>query len=177
MRADPAQQTEAGFDEERCLHQPLGPKIMEVMEVAGVMALELVARRLVEGFQRAADVLEAVTEDEIVRAFEPSRRVQPHRRGPRQLNPATYRSGRGRPDRYAELTTGGLMPDTRTALVTGATAGLGEAVAVALAGRGMHVLVHGRNARRAAATVDRIAESGGDAQAVLADLGLAGTGP
>jgi NAD(P)-dependent dehydrogenase (short-subunit alcohol dehydrogenase family) len=62
------------------------------------------------------------------------------------------------------------MPDTRTALVTGATAGLGEAVAVALAGHGMHVLVHGRNARRAAAAVDRITESGGSAQAVLADL-------
>jgi NAD(P)-dependent dehydrogenase (short-subunit alcohol dehydrogenase family) len=62
------------------------------------------------------------------------------------------------------------MPDTRAALVTGATAGLGRAVAVALAERGMHVLVHGRDARRAAAVVDQIARSGGTAQAVLADL-------
>jgi NAD(P)-dependent dehydrogenase (short-subunit alcohol dehydrogenase family) len=62
------------------------------------------------------------------------------------------------------------MPDTRIALVTGATAGLGRAVAVALAERGMHVLVHGRDARRAAAVVDQIAGTGGTARAVLADL-------
>jgi NAD(P)-dependent dehydrogenase (short-subunit alcohol dehydrogenase family) len=62
------------------------------------------------------------------------------------------------------------MPDTRFALVTGATAGLGRAVAAALAERGMHILVHGRDAGRAAAVVDQIAGSGGTAQAVLADL-------
>jgi NAD(P)-dependent dehydrogenase (short-subunit alcohol dehydrogenase family) len=62
------------------------------------------------------------------------------------------------------------MPDTRIALVTCATAGLGRAVAAALAERGMHVLVHGRDARRAAAVVDQIAGTGGTARAVLADL-------
>ncbi len=62
------------------------------------------------------------------------------------------------------------MPDTPIALVTGATAGLGQATAVALAEHGMHVLVHGRDARRAAAVVDQITGSGGTAQAVLADL-------
>ena len=62
------------------------------------------------------------------------------------------------------------MPDTRIALVTGATAGLGRAVAVALAARGMHLLVHGRDAGRAGAVVDQIAGSGGTARAVLADL-------
>jgi NAD(P)-dependent dehydrogenase (short-subunit alcohol dehydrogenase family) len=62
------------------------------------------------------------------------------------------------------------MPNTRIALVTGATAGLGRAVADALAEHGMHVLVHGRDARRAAAVVDQIARSGGTAQLVLADL-------
>jgi NAD(P)-dependent dehydrogenase (short-subunit alcohol dehydrogenase family) len=66
------------------------------------------------------------------------------------------------------------MTGTRIALVTGATAGLGRAVAVALAGHGMHVLVHGRNARRAAAVVDQVSRSGGTAQAVLADLGSLG---
>ena len=62
------------------------------------------------------------------------------------------------------------MADTRIALVTGATAGLGRAVAGALADQGMDVLVHGRDAKRAAAVADQISTSGGTAQAVLADL-------
>lgn len=66
------------------------------------------------------------------------------------------------------------MTDTPIALVTGATAGLGRAVAGALASQGMHVLVHGRHAERAAAVVDQIAKSGGTAQAVLADLASLG---
>ncbi|MEV0401659.1 SDR family NAD(P)-dependent oxidoreductase [Actinoallomurus sp. NPDC050550] len=59
---------------------------------------------------------------------------------------------------------------TDIALVTGATAGLGRAVATALAERGTHILVHGRDAERAAAVVDRIEKAGGTAQAYLADL-------
>lgn len=66
------------------------------------------------------------------------------------------------------------MTDTRIALVTGATAGLGRAVASALAGHGMHILVHGRDAKRAAAVVDQISTSGGTAEAVLADLASLG---
>jgi NAD(P)-dependent dehydrogenase (short-subunit alcohol dehydrogenase family) len=55
--------------------------------------------------------------------------------------------------------------------VTGATAGLGRAAAGALAERGMHVLVHGRDAKRASAVVNEIAAAGGTAQVYLADLG------
>ena len=66
------------------------------------------------------------------------------------------------------------MPETRIALVTGATAGLGRAVAVAIAARGMHVIVHGRDAKRADAVVDQITGSGGAAQVVLADLASLG---
>lgn len=63
------------------------------------------------------------------------------------------------------------MTNTPIALVTGATAGLGRAVAMALAEQGMHVLVHGRDAGRAAAVVRRIQEAGGTARPYLADLG------
>lgn len=66
------------------------------------------------------------------------------------------------------------MTGARIAPVTGATAGLGRAAAVALAGHGMHVLVHGRNAKRTAAVVDQVSKSGGSAQAVLADLASLG---
>jgi NAD(P)-dependent dehydrogenase (short-subunit alcohol dehydrogenase family) len=63
------------------------------------------------------------------------------------------------------------MTTTGIALVTGATAGLGRAVAGVLAERGMHVLVHGRDAKRAASVVDEIGKLGGTAQPYLADLG------
>ncbi|MBL8227545.1 MAG: SDR family oxidoreductase [Bryobacterales bacterium] len=41
--------------------------------------------------------------------------------------------------------------DSRIALVTGATSGIGRAIAVALAGRGAKILAHGRNPEAAAA--------------------------
>jgi NAD(P)-dependent dehydrogenase (short-subunit alcohol dehydrogenase family) len=62
------------------------------------------------------------------------------------------------------------MPGSTVALVTGATSGLGRAVAGALAERGMHVVVHGRDARRAAAVAHEITRSGGTAEVALADL-------
>ena len=43
-----------------------------------------------------------------------------------------------------------------TALVTGATSGIGRVVAEQLARRGAEVIVHGRNAARGQATVDGI---------------------
>jgi NAD(P)-dependent dehydrogenase (short-subunit alcohol dehydrogenase family) len=58
-----------------------------------------------------------------------------------------------------------------TALVTGGNSGIGRAAALALAQRGAHVVLSGRDALRGDQAVAEIRERGGSADFVAADLG------
>jgi len=58
------------------------------------------------------------------------------------------------------------------ALVTGATSGIGRAIAMKLAGDGFYVIVHGRDASRGQTTVEEIESSGGHGRFVSADLNV-----
>ena len=60
--------------------------------------------------------------------------------------------------------------DGSTALVTGATSGIGRAVALQLAQLGAEVIVHGRDAERGAKVVQEIQNARGNARFIAADL-------
>src|ERR1700724_2874040 len=65
----------------------------------------------------------------------------------------------------------------KTALVTGASRGIGRATAAALARAGAHVLVHyGHSAQEAESLVSEIQTKGGRANAISADLGTSNGG-
>jgi 3-oxoacyl-[acyl-carrier protein] reductase len=65
-----------------------------------------------------------------------------------------------------------MVQQDKTALVTGASRGIGRATAAALARAGAHVLVHyGRSAQDAESLVAAIRSKGGHAEAIRADLG------
>ena len=64
-----------------------------------------------------------------------------------------------------------MEPEQRTAIVTGAAVRIGRALAVAIAGAGVRVVVHyGRSADEAEETVGLIRQGGGEAVAVAAEL-------
>ena len=71
MRADAAQDAEHGLDEQRRLDEPALEEMREVVEMRGVVALELEAGAgVAERTQHELDVLEGVAEHEIARILQ-----------------------------------------------------------------------------------------------------------
>lgn len=58
----------------------------------------------------------------------------------------------------------------RTAVVTGASSGIGRAIAESLGAAGAHVVLHGRTEEAMQASAERIRAAGGDATVVIGDV-------
>lgn len=58
----------------------------------------------------------------------------------------------------------------KTALVTGATSGIGRAAAIQLAAAGAYVIIHGRDANRGVSVLEEIELAGGHGRFISADL-------
>jgi NAD(P)-dependent dehydrogenase (short-subunit alcohol dehydrogenase family) len=71
----------------------------------------------------------------------------------------------------AEVAGGEIAPERPVILITGSTGGLGREVALEMASRGAHVIVHGRSEERGREVVEAIAAEGvGSAEFHAADL-------
>ncbi|GAA4972238.1 SDR family oxidoreductase [Kineococcus glutinatus] len=74
------------------------------------------------------------------------------------------------PEVAAPGVAGAGVPAARTALVTGASGGVGRILSVALGGAGVAVGLVGRDARRLAATAEAVRAAGGRAVLAVADV-------
>lgn len=63
-----------------------------------------------------------------------------------------------------------LQLQSKRALVTGSSSGIGKAIALTLAGEGAKVIVHGRDEQRARQVKTEIIEQGGEAAIAIGDL-------
>jgi short-subunit dehydrogenase len=77
--------------------------------------------------------------------------------------------------RAAEKNERRRAPMTMTALITGATSGIGRATADKLAQSNIHVIVVGRNVERGEKTIAEIRAAGGKADFISSDLRDAGS--
>ena len=59
----------------------------------------------------------------------------------------------------------------KTALITGASSGIGRATAVKLASDGWHILAHGRREEALQETVALVKKAGGSGEAFTAEMG------
>lgn len=60
---------------------------------------------------------------------------------------------------------------TKTALITGASSGIGQGTALRMAAEGWHIIAQGRDEVRLGETLRQIEEAGGAGEAVIAEMG------